>query len=67
MHRGVASIVVPATGTEADEGEPLSSGITWSALSYVGGTSVLYMAVKQLANITKALIRRAAVQRKLRW
>ncbi|MBI3327769.1 MAG: uroporphyrinogen-III C-methyltransferase [Nitrospinae bacterium] len=56
-HRGVASLVVLATGTEAEEGESPGSGMMWNALGGIGGTLVFYMAVKQLANITSALIR----------
>jgi uroporphyrin-III C-methyltransferase len=54
--RGVSSVVVLATGTEAEESESLGSGTMWNALGGLGGTLVFYMAVKQLANITKALI-----------
>ncbi len=54
--RGVSSVVVLATGTEAEEGEALGSGTMWNALGGLGGTLVFYMAVKQLANITNALI-----------
>jgi len=55
--RGVSSVVVLATGTEADEGESANSATMWSALGGIGGTLVFYMAVKQLTNITNALIR----------
>ncbi|MBI3326956.1 MAG: uroporphyrinogen-III C-methyltransferase [Nitrospinae bacterium] len=55
--RGLASVVTLATGTEAEDGESPSSGITWDALGGIGGTLVFYMAVKQLANVTNALIR----------
>lgn len=55
--RGLVSMVVLATGTEAEGGESPDSGKMWSALGGIGGTLVFYMAVKQLANITKALIR----------
>jgi uroporphyrin-III C-methyltransferase len=54
--RGVSSVVVLATGTEAEESESLGSGTMWNALGGLGGTLVFYMAVKQLANITRALI-----------
>jgi len=56
-HRGLSSMVVLATGTEAEGSESADSGKVWSALGGIGGTLVFYMAVKQLANITKALIR----------
>jgi uroporphyrin-III C-methyltransferase len=54
--RGVSSVVVLATGTEAEESGSLGSGTMWNALGGLGGTLVFYMAVKQLTNITKALI-----------
>lgn len=56
-HRGVSSVVVLATGTEADENEAAHSSKMWDALGGIGGTLVFYMAVKQLTNITTALIR----------
>jgi uroporphyrin-III C-methyltransferase len=55
--RGVSSVVVLATGTEAEDGEAPGSGTKWDALGNLGGTLVFYMAVKQLANITATLIR----------
>jgi uroporphyrin-III C-methyltransferase len=55
--RGVSSLVVLATGTEADDGEAPGSGTKWNALGDIGGTLVFYMAVKQLTHITNALIR----------
>jgi uroporphyrin-III C-methyltransferase len=55
--RGVSSVVVLATGTEAEDGAGPGSGAKWNALGDIGGTLVFYMAVKQLANITAALIR----------
>ena len=55
--RGVSSVVVLATGTEAEDGEAPGSGTKWNALGDIGGTLVFYMAVKQLANITNELIR----------
>ena len=55
--RGVSSVVVLATGTEAEDGEAPGSGTKWNALGDIGGTLVFYMAVKQLANITAELIR----------
>jgi uroporphyrin-III C-methyltransferase len=55
--RGVSSVVVLATGTEAEDGESSGSGTMWNALGDIGGTLVFYMAVKQLPNITNALIR----------
>jgi uroporphyrin-III C-methyltransferase len=55
--RGVSSVVVLATGTEAEEGESTGSAAMWNALGGIGGTLVFYMAVKQLAKITNALIR----------
>jgi uroporphyrin-III C-methyltransferase len=55
--RGVSSVVVLATGTEADDSESLESGTMWNALGGIGGTLVFYMAVKQLPNITDELIR----------
>jgi len=55
--RGVSSLVVLTTGTEAEDGEALGSATKWNALGDIGGTLVFYMAVKQLANITAALIR----------
>ena len=55
--RGVSSVVVLATGTEAEDGESPGSGTIWNALGDIGGTLVFYMAVKQLANITAELIR----------
>ena len=55
--RGVSSVVVLATGTEAEDGEATGSATMWNALGGIGGTLVFYMAVKQLANITNALIR----------
>jgi uroporphyrin-III C-methyltransferase len=55
--RGVSSVVVLATGTEAEDGEAPGSGTMWNALGGIGGTLVFYMAVKQLPNITDALIR----------
>ncbi len=56
-HRGIASVVVIATGTEAEGGKAPTSGTMWSALGGIGGTLVFYMAVKQLENIANALIR----------
>jgi uroporphyrin-III C-methyltransferase len=55
-HRSHSSVVVLATGTEAGEGESPRSTAMWQALGSMGGTLVFYMAVKQLANITAALI-----------
>jgi uroporphyrin-III C-methyltransferase len=55
--RGVSSLVVLATGTEAADGGAPGSGTKWNALGDIGGTLVFYMAVKQLTNITSALIR----------
>jgi uroporphyrin-III C-methyltransferase len=55
--RGVSSLVVLTTGTEAEDGEVPGSGTKWNTLAEIGGTLVFYMAVKQLANITNALIR----------
>jgi siroheme synthase len=49
--------VVLTTGTEAEDGEAPGSATKWNALGDIGGTLVFYMAVKQLANITAALIR----------
>jgi uroporphyrin-III C-methyltransferase len=56
-HRSLSSVVVLATGTEAEEGESSTPTATWNALGDIGGTLVFYMAVKQLPNITSALIR----------
>lgn len=56
-HRRLSSLVVLATGTEAEDGESSSANAMWSSLGSIGGTLVFYMAVKQLANITNALIR----------
>jgi uroporphyrin-III C-methyltransferase len=56
-HRGISSLVVLATGTEAEDGEASAAPPMWNALGDIGGTLVFYMAVKQLANITNALIR----------
>jgi uroporphyrin-III C-methyltransferase len=55
-HRNHSSVVVLTTGTEAEEGESPSSTAMWQSLGNIGGTLVFYMAVKQLANITNALI-----------
>ena len=55
--RGVSSVVVLATGTEAEDGGVSGAGTKWNALGDIGGTLVFYMAVKQLAQITAALIR----------
>jgi uroporphyrin-III C-methyltransferase len=55
--RGVSSVVVLATGTEAEDGDSPASSTMWNAMGGIGGTLVFYMAVKQLANITEALIR----------
>jgi uroporphyrin-III C-methyltransferase len=55
--RGVSSVVVLATGTEAEDVESSASATMWNALGGIGGTLVFYMAVKQLTNITNALIR----------
>jgi uroporphyrin-III C-methyltransferase len=55
--RGVSSVVVLATGTGAEDGEAPAAGTKWNALGDIGGTLVFYMAVKQLAHITAALIR----------
>jgi uroporphyrin-III C-methyltransferase len=55
--RGVSSVVVLATGTEAEDSESPGAGMTWDALGGIGGTLVFYMAVKQLPNITEKLIR----------
>jgi siroheme synthase len=55
--RGVSSLVVLATGTGAEDGESPGTGMMWNSLGGIGGTLVFYMAVKQLANITTALIR----------
>jgi uroporphyrin-III C-methyltransferase len=55
--RGVSSVVVLATGTEAEDGESPASATMWNAMGGIGGTLVFYMAVKQLANITEALMR----------
>src|SRR5262245_25167002 len=55
--RGVSSLVVLATGTEAEGGDTPGTGMMWNSLGGIGGTLVFYMAVKQLANITTALIR----------
>src|SRR5262245_61723993 len=46
--RGVSSLVVLATGTEAEDNESPGAGLTWDALGGIGGTLVFYMAVKQL-------------------
>jgi uroporphyrin-III C-methyltransferase len=56
-HRGIASLVVLATGTEAEDGDASAAPPMWNALGDIGGTLVFYMAVKQLTNITNALIR----------
>ena len=56
-HRRLSSLVVLATGTEAEDGESPSSSAMWDSLGHIGGTLVFYMAVKQLANITSALMR----------
>lgn len=55
--RGVSSVVVLATGTEAEDSESPESETMWNALGGIGGTLVFYMAVKQLPNITNELIR----------
>jgi uroporphyrin-III C-methyltransferase len=55
--RGVSSVVVLATGTEAEDGESPASATMWNSLGGIGGTLVFYMAVKQLSNITNALMR----------
>ncbi len=55
--RGLSSVVVLATGTEAEEGDTAPTGLMWDALGGIGGTLVFYMAVKQLPNITRELIR----------
>jgi uroporphyrin-III C-methyltransferase len=55
--RGVSSVLVLATGTEAEDSESSTSATMWNALGDIGGTLVFYMAVKQLPNITDALIR----------
>jgi uroporphyrin-III C-methyltransferase len=55
--RGVSSVVVLATGTEAEDGEASGSGMRLNALGGIEGTLVFYMAVKQLSTITSELIR----------
>jgi uroporphyrinogen III methyltransferase / synthase len=53
-HRAVATCVTFATGHETPEkGEPTTD---WQALARAGGTIVLYMGVKQLSSIARALI-----------
>jgi uroporphyrinogen III methyltransferase/synthase len=53
-HRGLSTSVTFVTGHE-DPSKPHSQ-TNWSALARSGGTIVLYMGVKTLANITRALI-----------
>jgi uroporphyrin-III C-methyltransferase len=55
--RGVSSLVVLTTGTEAEDAEAPGPGTMWDSLGGIGGTLVFYMAVKQLSHITTALIR----------
>jgi uroporphyrinogen III methyltransferase/synthase len=53
-HRGMATSVTFVTGHEDPTKE--STQVNWSALAKSGGTIVLYMGVKTLPNIAKALI-----------
>ncbi len=53
-HRGLSTSVTFVTGHE-DPSKPHSQ-TNWSALAKSGGTIVLYMGVKTLSNITRALI-----------
>ncbi len=53
-HRGLATSVTFVTGHE-DPAKP-STQTNWAALAKAGGTIVLFMGVKTLAGITKALI-----------
>jgi len=53
-HRGLATSVTLVTGQE-DPGKS-DSQTDWSALARAGGTIVLYMGVRQLPAITRALI-----------
>jgi uroporphyrinogen III methyltransferase/synthase len=53
-HRGLATSVTFVTGHE-DPSKP-NTQTNWSALAKTGGTIVMYMGVKTLANIANALI-----------
>jgi uroporphyrin-III C-methyltransferase len=55
--RRLSSLVVLATGTEAEDAESSQSEAMWTSLGNLNGTLVFYMAVKQLAHVTHALIR----------
>lgn len=54
-HRGVSTTVTFATGHE-DPAKDTAAAVAWSALAKAGGTIVLYMAVKTLPNIVRALL-----------
>jgi len=54
-HRGVSTTVTFATGHE-DPAKDSAAAVSWAALAKAGGTIVLYMAVKTLPNIVRALL-----------